>query len=112
MAPAPLTLRKLLQALGEMPADGIHDVEQNANRFDYSAQVRGFLVLKRAGIVKEVSGLVFRLFAADVETACTQLEREGVDLDAPLSTDDLGGRELAEVYKPSMPPPPSPGGRR
>src|SRR5512145_890661 len=102
MAFAPLTLRKLLQALGEMPVDGVHDVAQNSNRFDYQAQVRGFLILKRAGIVKEVSVLVFRFLAPDVETACIKLERSGMDLDASLSTDELVGPELAEMYKPSM----------
>jgi hypothetical protein len=107
MSTVPVTVRQLLKALGEMPLDGVYDVTQNTRHFDYSAQVRGFLVLKRAGIVKEVTLLVFRLLVTDLDAVRGQLEKDGVDLDAPLSQQELGGGEISAVYAPSIPPPPA-----
>jgi hypothetical protein len=106
MAYPPLTLRQLLTAVGDLPPGEVHDVAQMAHVYEYSAQIRGFLILNRNHVVTETTPLAFRLNVADVASAAAALDRAGVDLDQVLPQGAVTDEEMREIYRASRPPPP------
>jgi hypothetical protein len=107
----PLTLRQLVTAVGCVLPGEVHDVAQTAHLYEYSAQIRGLLILNRNHMVTEPRPLAFRLTQADTASALAALERAGVDLDLVLPQGTVTDDEMREVYRASRPPPPiSPAG--
>jgi hypothetical protein len=106
MAYPPLTLRQLVTAVGSLPPGDVHDVAQMAHLYEYSAQIRGFLILNRNHVVTESRPLAFRLTQADTASALAALGRNGVDLDQVLPQGTVTDDEMREMYRASRPPPP------
>jgi hypothetical protein len=106
MAYPPLSLRQLVTAVGGLPAGEAHDVAQTAHLYEYSAQIRGFLILNRNHVVTEVRPLSFALKVADTASAIAVLEQRGVDLDQVLPQGTVTDDEMREMYRASRPPPP------
>jgi hypothetical protein len=106
MAYPPLTLRQLLTAVATLPAGEAHDVSQHAHQYEYSAQIRGFLILNRNHVVTEVRPLAFQLQGHDLSGAVALLEQRGVDVDQVLPQGTVTDDEMREMYHASRPPPP------
>jgi hypothetical protein len=106
MAYPPLTLRQLLTAMATLPAGEAHDVAQLAHQYEYSAQIRGFLILNRNHVVTEVRPLAFQLKVPDLPSAVALLEGRGVDVDQVLPQGAVSDDEMREMYRASRPPPP------
>jgi hypothetical protein len=106
MAYPPLTLRQLVTLVGSLPPGETHDVAQLAHLYEYSAQIRGFLILNRNHVVAETTPLSFKLKVADTAAAMTVLEQKGVDLDQVLPQGAVTDDEMREIYRASRPPPP------
>jgi len=108
MAYPPLTLRQLVVVVGSLPPGEAHDVAQTAHMYEYSAQLRGFLILNRNHVVVETNPMTFRLKVADTAAAIALLEQKGVDLDQVLPQGAVTDDEMREMYRASRPPPPNP----
>src|SRR3954452_15635180 len=93
-----LTLRQLVSVVGALPPDTTHDVAKLAPLYDFGAQVRGFLIFNRYGVVREVRPLVFRFELNDVDTALDALQSGGVDLDQVLQQGELSDDDMRAVY--------------